>query len=192
MSWQGSGGEGGRGPGTGKEARLAVRRRERKIMSKINGGLQTHARRRRGLRPRARMVLDLMAAEGRAGQEKGHRWAEALSSVKVLKVNWVSVKLTLCSPPPSSQTRWLRNRVFMAPTALSLMKDVRAVIPTCCGGRVVYLIEHIGCILYIVTSQSVPAMRSAYRVPFGSCPSMTVVFDVWYAVRLRSEPPDSG
>lgn len=95
-------------------------------------------------------------------------------------------------PHPSSQTRWLRNRVFMAPTALSLMKDVRAVFPTCCGGRVVYLFEHIGCILYIVTSQSVPAMRSAYRVPFGSCPSMTVVFDVWYAVRLRSEPPDSG
>lgn len=68
-------------------------------MSKINGGLQTHARRRRGLRPRARMVLDLIAAEGRAGREKGHRWAEALSSVKVLKVNGVSVKLTRCFPP---------------------------------------------------------------------------------------------
>lgn len=107
-------------------------------MSKINGGFQTYALRRRGLRPRTRMVLDSMAAEGRAGREKGHRWAEALSSVKVLKVNGVSVKLTRCfPPPPSSQTRWLRNRVFMAPTALSLislMKDVRAVIPTCCGG----------------------------------------------------------
>lgn len=71
--------------------------------------------------------------------------------------------------PPSYPTQGLCNWVFMPPTAL---------------GLAVYLFEHIGCILYIVMSQSVLDMRSAYKVPTGSCPSMTVVFDVWYAVRL--------
>lgn len=51
-------------------------------------------------------------------------------------------------------------------------------------GLVVYLFEHISCILYIVTSQTVLGMSSSYRAPIGSFPSVTVVFDVWYAVRL--------
>lgn len=46
-----------------------------------------------------------MAEEGRGGREKGHRWAEALSSVEVLKVNRVSVKLTPMFPPFKSNAR---------------------------------------------------------------------------------------
>lgn len=40
-----------------------------------------------------------MAAKGPGEQEKGHKWPEILSSVKVLKVNGVSVKLTPVPPP---------------------------------------------------------------------------------------------
>lgn len=140
----------------------------------------------------------MMAARGREEQEKGHKWEETLSSVEVLKVNRVSVKLTPMFPSPlsSSQTAGLCNRVFTAPSVssfLSSMKDFRAVIPTCRrADGAVYLFEHISCILYIVTFLRVPHMRSSYRVPIGPCPSMTVVFDVWHAVRLWSQPSDSG
>lgn len=50
-------------------------------------------------------MVDFMAAEGRGEQEKGHRWAEALSSVKVLKVKRVSVKLTPTFPLFKSNAR---------------------------------------------------------------------------------------
>lgn len=60
------------------------------------------------------MVLDPMVAEGCREREKGHRWAEALSSVEVLRVNQVSVKLTLMSPPTSNQTQELCKGVFLA------------------------------------------------------------------------------
>lgn len=72
------------------------------------------------------MVLDPMAVVGRREREKGHRWAEALSSVEVLRVNQVSVKLTLMSHPTSNQTQELCKREFLAPKALlfiSLMRD---------------------------------------------------------------------
>lgn len=39
-----------------------------------------------------------MAAAGHDQQEKGHKWPEILGSVKVLKVNGVSVKLTPAPP----------------------------------------------------------------------------------------------
>lgn len=48
----------------------------------------------------ARMVFGSGAAKGPDGQEKGHKWPETLSSVKVLKVNVASVKLTPVLPPP--------------------------------------------------------------------------------------------
>ena len=44
------------------------------------------------------MVIEVMGLEGRAEQEKGYRWTEALSGVEVLKVNRASVKLTPMFP----------------------------------------------------------------------------------------------
>lgn len=86
------------GQGMGR-SKISCEERERKIMSKINKGFQTHVQRSQGLRQRAWMVFGLMAAKGRGGQEKGHKWAETLSGVEVRKVNRVSVKLTPVFPP---------------------------------------------------------------------------------------------
>lgn len=115
------------------------------------------------------MAVGLMAAEGHGEREKGHRWTEALSSVEVPKVNEVSVKLTLMFPLLQIQ----RNSYVTGCLWRAWL-----------WGLAVYLFEHIGCIVYIVMSQSVLDMRSSYKVPTGSCPSMTVVFEVWYVVRL--------
>lgn len=68
-----------------------------------------------------------MAAEGRGEQEKGHRWAEALSSVKVLKVNRVSVKLTPDVSPSSNQC-YVTGCLWPPQLCHS---SLRAVIPTC-------------------------------------------------------------
>lgn len=47
----------------------------------------------------ARTAFGSGAAKGPGEQEKGHKWPEILSSVKVLKVNGVPVKLTPVPPP---------------------------------------------------------------------------------------------
>ena len=71
------------------------------------------------------MGVDPMAAEGRGEREKGHRWAEALSSVEVLKVNQVSVRVTPMFPSFKSKAKHYVTRrgggggVFMVPAALS-------------------------------------------------------------------------
>ena len=74
-------------------------------MGMMNTSLQTNARSRQGSRQRLRVVVDPMAEEGRGEREKGHRWAEALSGVEVLKVNQVSVELTPMFPPFKSFVR---------------------------------------------------------------------------------------
>lgn len=48
----------------------------------------------------SRMAVGSVAAKGPGEQEKGHKWPEILSSVKVLKVNGESVKLTPVPAPP--------------------------------------------------------------------------------------------
>lgn len=51
----------------------------------------------------ARTAFGSGAAKGPGEQEKGHKWPEILSSVKVLKVNGVPVKLTPVPPPPPNR-----------------------------------------------------------------------------------------
>lgn len=105
-------------------------------MSKINKGFTIHVQRRQGLRQRARMMFVSMAAEGRGEQEKGHKWPETLSSVQVLKVNGVPVKLTpMCPPPLQVKQEGYVMGCLRQPSVLtfiSLMEGFRAILPTCC------------------------------------------------------------
>lgn len=71
-------------------------------MSKIN---KSSCQKKTGVKTKGVDDGDFMAAMGREEQEKGRRWAEALSSVKALKVNRVSVKLTPMFPPFESNAR---------------------------------------------------------------------------------------
>lgn len=85
------------------------------------------------------------AVAGHGEQEKGQKWPETLSSVEVLKVNGVPVKLTPMSPPPLQVKR---EGYVMGCVDIHLIDGG---FQRCCPYLLFTFLNATSCILFIVT-----------------------------------------
>lgn len=130
------------------------------------------------------MVFGSGAAKGPDGQEKGHKWPETLSSVKVLKVNVASVKVTLVAPLPFRVWRGSYVRgALAAPLGFIFQSGDEsfqrwrplpaAELFTCCHISAAYCTSQ-----HFRGGSACSGLAALYRWPTAEA------FNVWYETRL--------